>query len=293
MSSTNIESFLNEPLLNIEPLLSVKLVQALANSLFPALDSQLRAGRHIGVNELENHAFLLDFQQALEDFYARYHVELIRAPEGFFYLRPRATTLIPRSVLSGLDMMVGKILCYLYLSPERLAHEGIFSYQELYEELLSLADESKLLKFVSQRSNGSDLDRQKLQEKVRTSLNRLRRLGMVCFISPDSNKFRITEAVFRFGADVRNGLDSREAQLRLIRDGEAISGEAMSDEAMPDNAMSDKAMSGEAMSTENSGVLHSESAADNSDNFGAIESTIESAIEISAIAIRQTASQRG
>ncbi|WP_255964795.1 chromosome partition protein MukE, partial [Klebsiella pneumoniae] len=57
----------------------------------------------------------------LEEFYARYNVELIRAPEGFFYLRPRSTTLISRSVLSELDMMVGKILCYLYLSPERLA----------------------------------------------------------------------------------------------------------------------------------------------------------------------------
>ncbi len=139
----------------------------------------------------------MDFQEQLEEFYARYNVELIRAPEGFFYLRPRSTTLIPRSVLSELDMMVGKILCYLYLSPERLAHEGIFSQQELYEELLSLADESKLLKFVNQRSTGSDLDKQKLQEKVRTSLNRLRRLGMIYFMGNDSTKFRITEAVFR------------------------------------------------------------------------------------------------
>lgn len=151
--------------INIEQVMPVKLAQALANSLFPALDSQLRAGRHIGIEELDNHAFLMDYQEYLEEFYARYNVELIRAPEGFFYLRPRSTTLIPRSVLSELDMMVGKILCYLYLSPERLANEGIFTQQELYDELLSLADESKLLKLVNQRSTGSDLDRQKLQEK--------------------------------------------------------------------------------------------------------------------------------
>ncbi|CND89916.1 chromosome partition protein MukE [Yersinia nurmii] len=207
---------------NIELVMPVKLAQALSNSLFPALDSQLRAGRHIGIDELDNHAFLMDFQEQLEEFYTRYNVELIRAPEGFFYLRPRSTTLIPRSVLSELDMMVGKILCYLYLSPERLAHEGIFSQQEMYEELLSLADESKLLKFVNQRSTGSDLDKQKLQEKVRTSLNRLRRLGMLYFMGNDSSKFRITEAVFRFGADVRSGDDPREAQLRMIRDGEAM-----------------------------------------------------------------------
>ncbi len=212
MSSTNIEQFM-----------PVKLAQALANPIFPELDSQLRSGRHISIDDLDNHAFLMDFQEALEQFYSRYNVELIRAPEGFFYLRPRSTTLIPRSVLSELDMMVGKILCYLYLSPERLSNQGIFTSQELFEELLSLADESKLLKFVNQRSTGSDLDKQKLQEKLRTSLNRLRRLGMVHFLQNDSSKFVISESVFRFGADVRSGDSPQDAQLRMIRDGEAIS----------------------------------------------------------------------
>ncbi|QEW32844.1 chromosome partition protein MukE [Erwinia billingiae] len=223
---------------NIEQVMPVKLAQALANSLFPALDSQLRSGRHIGIEELDQHAFLMDYQEYLEEFYARYNVELIRAPEGFFYLRPRSTTLIPRSVLSELDMMVGKILCYLYLSPERLANEGIFTQQELYDELLSLADESKLMKFVNQRSTGSDLDRQKLQEKMRASLNRLRRLGMVWFMGNDSSKFRIIESVFRFGADVRSGDDPREAQLRMIRDGEAMpieGGLALNDESEEDD----------------------------------------------------------
>ena len=41
--------------------------------------------------------FLMDFQNELDGFYRRYNVELIRAPEGFFYLRPKATTLIARS----------------------------------------------------------------------------------------------------------------------------------------------------------------------------------------------------
>lgn len=212
MSSTHIEYFM-----------SAKLAQALANNLFPELDSQLRAGRHIGVDDLDNHAFLMDFQDELEGFYARYNVELVRAPEGFFYLRPRSTTLIPRSVLSELEMLVGKVLCYLYLSPERLANQGIFSTAELYEELLSLADEAKLLKVVNNRSTGSDLDKQKLLEKTRGALNRLRRLGMITFVSADNSQFVIAESVFRFGADVRSGDDPREAQLRLIRDGEAQS----------------------------------------------------------------------
>ena len=45
---------------NIEHVMPVKLALALANPLFPALDSQLRAGRHIGLDELDNHAFLMD-----------------------------------------------------------------------------------------------------------------------------------------------------------------------------------------------------------------------------------------
>ncbi|WLS92232.1 chromosome partition protein MukE [Gilliamella apicola] len=208
---------------SIDKYMPVKLAQAIANPIFPELDSTLRSGRHIGIDELDHHAFLMDFQLELEQFYQRYNVELIRAPEGFFYLRPRSTTLIPRSILSELEMLVGKVLCYLYLSPERLAHEGIFTLQELFEELISLADENKLLKLVNQRSTGSDLDRQKLFDKVKTALNRLRRLGMISFIvGNDSSRFRINESIFRFGAEVRSSDDAQEAQLRLIRDGEAI-----------------------------------------------------------------------
>ncbi len=198
-----------------------KLVKAISNPLFPALDSMLRAGRHISSEDLDNHALLSDFEVELSSFYQRYNTELVKAPEGFFYLRPRSTSLIGRSVLSELDMLVGKILCFLYLSPERLAHEGIFTNQEVYEEILSLADEKKLMKLVANRATGSDLDKEKLFEKIRTSLRRLRRLGMIINIG-ESDKFTISESVFRFGAEVRSNEDMREAQLRLIRDGEAV-----------------------------------------------------------------------
>ncbi|OOF35663.1 chromosome partition protein MukE [Rodentibacter heidelbergensis] len=207
---------------NLQDVISSKLATAIANPLFPTVDSLLRSGRHISTEHLDNHAFLMDFQNELDGFYRRYNVELIRAPEGFFYLRPKATTLIARSVLSELEMLVGKVLCYLYLSPERLAQQGIFSAQEVYDELLNLADESKLLKAVNQRSSGSDLDKQKLAEKVRAAIGRLRRLGMIQTVGEqNSGKFTISEAVFRFGAEVRSGDDPLEAQIRLIRDGEA------------------------------------------------------------------------
>ena len=213
---------------NIQDLIPTKLATAIANPLFPVVDSLLRSGRHIAQEQLDNYAFLADFQDELDTFYRRYNVELIRAPEGFFYLRPKATTLIARSVLTELEMLVGKVLCYLYLSPERLAQQGIFSVQEVYDELLNLADESKLLKAVNQRSSGSDLDKQKLAEKVRAAINRLRGLGMIHTVGEQhSGKFTISEAVFRFGAEVRSGDDPLEAQLRLIRDGEAANPQSL------------------------------------------------------------------
>lgn len=77
---------------------------------------------------------------------------------------------------------------------------------------------------------------------MRASLNRLRRLGMVWFMGNDNSKFRIMESVFRFGADVRSGDDAREAQLRMIRDGEAMSiesGLVLSDDSDEDSNASD------------------------------------------------------
>lgn len=50
---------------NIEQVMPVKLAQALANPLFPALDSQLRAGRHISLEDLDQHALLMDFEHEL------------------------------------------------------------------------------------------------------------------------------------------------------------------------------------------------------------------------------------
>ena len=84
------------------------------------------------------------------------------------------------------------------------------------------------MKAVNQRSSGSDLDKQKLSEKVRAAIGRLRRLGMIHTVGEQhSGKFTISESVFRFGAEVRSGDDPLEAQARLIRDGEAATPQSL------------------------------------------------------------------
>ncbi|MFL9593281.1 chromosome partition protein MukE [Aeromonas schubertii] len=206
---------------NIDFPLPLRLAEAIANPLFPRIDTALRSGRHISADEFEQHSVLIDYHLEFELFYGRYQVELIKAPEGFFYLRPRPSADIGTTVLSELDMLVGKVLCYLYLSPERLASEGVFAMAELQEEILTLSDEKQLLRMVSSRTGGTDLDKKKLLEKIRTSLRRLRRLGMVTALG-NGDKFKVNESVFRFAADVRSDEDPRAVQLRMIQEGEAI-----------------------------------------------------------------------
>ncbi|GAA3530979.1 chromosome partition protein MukE [Zobellella aerophila] len=213
---------------NTEFPLTARLALAIANPLFPALDTQLRGGRHISADELELHSLLQEFYAELEAFYQRYQVELIHAPEGFYYLRPRASSELGTSILSELEMLVGKVLCYLYLSPERLANEGVFSLADLQEEILTLSNEQALLRMVNQRAGGSDLDKKKLTDKLKTALRRLKRLGMVIGIE-GQDRFRITEAVFRFAADVRSDEDPKALQLRMIKEGEAVANRAEAD----------------------------------------------------------------
>lgn len=214
---------------NTEQALDPRLVQAIANPLFPALDNQLRSGRHITADELEQHSLLQEYYPELDAFYQRYQAELVRAPEGFYYLRPRSTSELGTSILSELEMLVGKVLCYLYLSPDRLINEGVFSVEDLQEEILTLSNEQALLRMVNQRAGGSDLDKRKLADKLKSAIRRLKRMGMVSSVG-SQDKFRITEAVFRFAADVRSDEDPRELQLRMIKEGEAVAGTEQQDE---------------------------------------------------------------
>jgi chromosome partition protein MukE len=99
--------------------------------------------------------------------------------------------------------------------------------------LLNLADENRLLKAINPRSTGSDMDKAKLAEKVGGALRRLARIGIITRIGEqNSRKFIISESVFRFGAEVRAGDDPREAQLRLIRDGEATTPDFLAAQAV-------------------------------------------------------------
>ena len=55
--------------------IALRLAQAIANPLFPKLDTALRSGKHISADDLDQHSYLLDYHDELESFYSRYQVE--------------------------------------------------------------------------------------------------------------------------------------------------------------------------------------------------------------------------
>lgn len=211
--------------------LSNKLIEAISNPLFPEIDTQLRAGRHISSEEMEKFNFIHEYFNELDTFYRRYSVELIKAPESYFYLRTKSTSIIASSQLTELEMIVGKALCILYLSPEHLAQQGIFTADEVYEEITQQIEVEKLVKIINPRSTGSDLDKAKLFEKLRSALNRLARMGIITFLpssrDKSKDKFVIRSACFRFGNEVRSGESSQAAIDKLVVTGEAVTPESL------------------------------------------------------------------
>ncbi len=76
----------------------------------------------------------MDFQEYLEEFYARYNVELFVHRKGssiYAHVPPLLSRF--RLVGTGYDGRENPLLSLSH--PERLANEGIFTQQELYDEL--------------------------------------------------------------------------------------------------------------------------------------------------------------
>lgn len=222
-----------------EPALVPLWLSVVSESFFPQLDTALRAGKHISNEQAESFLFISKHLDGLSEFYERYGVELIRAPEQFYYLRPKTHSILPRSLLTPFEVLIGKTLCLLHLSPRHLQSEGLFHAQDVMEMLFELLPKERLLKFQHPRAGGSAWDQAKFQERVKSALLKLRKLGMIAVLGgADSSgglelkPFRIQDSIFRFSADVKEGTALETSQRRMIQEGEAVMASPESPEPM-------------------------------------------------------------
>jgi chromosome partition protein MukE len=203
-----------------------RLEDVVSDPLFPETDLMLREGRHIDADDVDAYVFLDGAQGLLEAFYRRFGCELVKPPDGYFYLRPSGDRLGRRHLSVG-EMLVGQALALLYLDPATVQAAGRVSPAQLTELLANLVGEDQLVGALNPRRRrrhdhvAEEAVRREIDKAVRT----LSRLGFVDVV--DGDTLRLRTPLLRFADAVRGLGDPRQTLARMVQRGDAV-------ESLPD-----------------------------------------------------------
>jgi len=206
----------------VKELLYERLEDVVQDELFPEVDLALREGHHIDASDTTRYGFLAEAQALLEGFYRRYACELIRSPDGYFYLLPSGERLGRRHLSVG-EMLVGQALALLYLDPATIQAAGVLPRAQLLELLANLVGQDKLVAELNPRRRRRD--ERIAEELVRKELDKaLRTLAALGFVElMEDERLRLRAPLLRFTEPVR-GLGSPEDAMRqLIAQGQVVS----------------------------------------------------------------------
>lgn len=199
-----------------------KLQDVVEDELFPAVDMALRKGRHVDQSDMDQYTFLVDAQALLEPFYRRYGCELVKSPDGYFYLVPLGPGL-PRRTLRPGAMLAGQVLALLYLDPTTVQNAGLVERAAVLELLASLVGEEQLLVALNPRRKKRTAHH-KDEELVRDELDRgLRTLEELGFLDAvEGERLRLRAPLLRFADPVRTLEDPAAALARMVAGGQAF-----------------------------------------------------------------------
>lgn len=187
---------------------------------FPEVDTLLRQGVHIDVDDIELYEFLLQAQGHLDAFYDGYDCRLVHAPEQYFFLVSEGT-LLGQSRLSRAQMLVGQTLALMRMDPAHLAQAGRVTTEQLLTQLEMLVPAEGLFRLLAPRSRGKDraTDQRKVREAVQKALRGLDRLRFVDLDRDDTIGLR--RSLMRFADPVRGRGDVQAALEQMVARGEA------------------------------------------------------------------------
>ena len=193
------------------------LADVIADELFPEVDLALREGHHIDDLDLDQFTFLEDARPWLGDFYARYHCDLVRSQDGYFFLNPRGDRLGKR-MLSPAEMLVGQTLCLLRLDPATLRTAGRIERIRVLEALDQLLGAERLGKALNPRRKrrSQAVEEEEIRKAVEGAIRTLARLG---FVEVDKDFLRLRVSLSRFAEPVEPQEHPAEALAALIRSG--------------------------------------------------------------------------
>lgn len=198
----------------------VKLEDVVSDPVFPEVDVALRRGRHVDRDDGDLYQLLVDAQDLLEEFYRRYHCELMQQSDGYFYLLPSGEQVSHRTLSAG-EMLVGQTLALYYLDPAKLQSAGTCTRTQLLARLTGLVGVRELAKALEPRRRNFDDERvvhAVIRTKVGTALRRLASLGFADLLDPET--IRPRAAVMRFADPVRGLQDMDAALARLVASGQ-------------------------------------------------------------------------
>ena len=178
------------------------LESVIQDPLFPRIDSLLRRGKHIDGRWVKEHSYIKQAEHFLVAYYARFHTNLVCAPEDFYYLLPRNSDYIRARKLERSTMILGQVVAKMYIDPEHLAKEGWIEISKVVEQLLLHIPEEKLAGVFERKSVQTDLDKNKVQEGVLTALRQLKQLGMLRL---EGERVQPQTAILRFAELAREG----------------------------------------------------------------------------------------
>lgn len=211
------------------------LSEVVSDPIFPKVDSLLRKGVHIGLEDARLYSFLTSAKEWLDLFYEGFAARLVHSSEDFFYLIPDGEYIRQRH-LSAVDMLVGQVLAYMRTHPKYLEDAGKIPMDHLLSTLEFLIGAEKLAEVIVRRKRGrnTEVDNKKIREAIQKSVNLLARLGFI-FFHKGSNEISLRKTLLRFADPLRVSGDIHEGLEELVTTGCVSMGVENFDEDEDDN----------------------------------------------------------
>jgi len=193
--------------------------------LFPIMDTKLRAGYHVTEGDGDLSSFISENFEQISAFYGSYKVELVRSQDQVFYLRARESSLMGRTTLSALDMLIGRVLCYIKINLHNydMNVSGWLSFDVVMGEIKSIVPADKLGEIYKSKDTLTDQELVKFIDKVKTTIRRLKKLNFLSLKESDEMFIKVNNAIYRFSSDVRGVDNSDEIYQMIVSEGEMSS----------------------------------------------------------------------
>ena len=196
------------------------LQSVITDSLFPEVDTRLRAGCHIDISDTQQYEFIEEAEELLQQFYKGYGAGLVHGQEGFYYLLPEGSHLLGNRRLSVPEMLVGQTLALIKMDPAYLKTSGRLRVEQILNMMEMTLGQETLASLLTQRKRGKDreTDNRKIRESVEKALRGLDSLGFIT-IFRDSGEILPRKAIYRFVDPVRKAGDLKSTLIELMKSG--------------------------------------------------------------------------